>query len=218
MIDTDLPPSDPRQTMIGAARLFYQMGWMVGTAGNLSTRLPDGSFWITVSGRAKGELTSKDFIRVAPDGTVVERHQVNDKPSAETSIHQAIYELFPEARACYHVHSIEASLVSRFTNKDSLPIPAIEMLKGFGIWEESPQVEMPIFENYLQVPRIATEIGDRFSAKPPKMPALLIRDHGVTIWAPSPEAARNYIELVEYIFRYIVAARRVKEFDFAAAI
>ena len=218
MTNIDLRPTDPRPGMIGAARLFYQMGWMVGTAGNLSARLPDGSFWITVSGRAKGELTPKDFIRVAPDGTVLERHEASDKPSAETSIHHAIYELFPEAGACYHVHSIEASLVSRFTNKDSFPIPAIEMLKGFGIWEENPHIEMPIFENHLEVPRIAAEIRDRFSVQKPKMPALLVRDHGVSIWAPSPESARNYIELVEYIFRYIVAARRVKDFDFAAAI
>jgi methylthioribulose-1-phosphate dehydratase len=47
--------SDRRLELINTARNFYQQGWMVGTAGNLSVRLPDDSFWITVSGRAKGE-------------------------------------------------------------------------------------------------------------------------------------------------------------------
>jgi methylthioribulose-1-phosphate dehydratase len=38
---------DPREVLAAAARLFYGRGWMMGTAGNLSLRLPDGSFWIT---------------------------------------------------------------------------------------------------------------------------------------------------------------------------
>ncbi len=200
---------DPRPGLVAAARCFYGQGWMVGTAGNLSARVSDGSFWITVSGRAKGELQPTDFIRIAPDGTVLEQHHPGDRPSAETSIHQAIYALFPEARACYHVHSIEANLVSRFANKESLSLPSIEMLKGLGVWEENPDVAMPVFDNHLHVPRIAAEIRDRFEAIPPPVPALLIRDHGVTVWAPSPAAARNYVELVEYIFRYIVEALKV---------
>ncbi len=53
--------SDPCLQLIAPARYFYQQGWMVGTAGNLSVRLPDGSFWITASGKSKGELSVSDF-------------------------------------------------------------------------------------------------------------------------------------------------------------
>ena len=200
---------DPRLELIEAARAFYLQGWMVGTAGNLSTRLADGSFWITASGRAKGELTISDFVRVALDGRVLEQASADSKPSAETAIHQTIYTLFPEAQACYHVHSVEANIVSHFTTGDELPLPALEMLKGLGVWEENPRLTMPVFENYLDVPRIAAQIGDRFGTTDARIPALLIRDHGVTVWAPSLTAVRNYIELVEYIFRYMVAARQV---------
>lgn len=200
---------DPRPGLVAAAQCFYKQGWMVGTAGNLSARLNDGSFWITVSGKAKGELQLTDFIRIAPDGTVLEQYHPNARPSAETSIHQAIYSLFPEAKACYHVHSIEANLVSRFAKQDFLPLPPIEMLKGLGVWEENPNVTMPVFDNYLHVPRIAAEIRERFQKIPPSIPALLIRDHGITVWASSTAAARNYVELVEYILRYILEARKV---------
>ncbi|MFM6399528.1 MAG: class II aldolase/adducin family protein, partial [Planktothrix sp.] len=48
----------------------------------------------------------------------------------------------------------------------------------------------------------------RFKQTTPDVPALLIRNHGVTVWAASPEAAENHVELAEYIFRYIVAARQ----------
>lgn len=201
--------SDPRPTLVAAAGQFYQLGWMVGTAGNLSARMSDGSFWITASGRHKGQLNNGDFIRIALDGTVLETPDPNSRPSAETSIHQAIYSLFPDAQACYHVHSIEANLVSHFCEGDSLALPPLEMIKGLGVWLENPQVAMPVFANHLEVPRIASEICDRFGATLPPISALLIRNHGVTVWAPSLQGATNYLEVVEYIFRYIVAARKV---------
>ncbi|MDJ0555441.1 MAG: methylthioribulose 1-phosphate dehydratase [Microcoleaceae cyanobacterium MO_207.B10] len=200
---------DPRESLISAATHFYQKGWMVGTAGNLSARLSDGSFWITASGRPKGELTSQDFVRVDVEGKVLEKPNPNFLPSAETIIHQAIYQCFPKVKACYHVHSIEANLVSNFTEGNGLLLPPLEMLKGLGIWEENPWVEMPVFVNHLEVSKIAVEIGDRFLDSPPKVPALLIRNHGVTVWADSPESAYHYIELVEYIFRYMMAVRQV---------
>ncbi len=199
---------DPRLELISAARHFYQQRWMVGTAGNLSARLPDGSFWITASGRSKGELELGDFVRIHPNGSV-EQPSPDVKPSAETAIHQVLYALFPDAMSCYHVHSVEANLVSRFVKGDTLPLPPLEMLKGLGVWEENPDCAMPVFANHLQVSRIADEIKERFTTNPSQLPALLIRDHGVTVWAPSPKTASHYIELVEYIFRYMVAARGV---------
>ena len=203
---------DLRADLITAAKHFYDRGWMVGTAGNLSARLPDGSFWITASGRPKGQLTDRDFLRMNLDGAIVEQPVAESRPSAETSIHLAVYNSFPEAKACYHVHSIEANLVSRLTAGDAVPLPAIEMLKGLGVWEENPQVSMPLFPNYLSVPKIADEISEAFAVSRPKVPALLIRDHGITIWANSPAAAYNYVEVVEYIFRYMVASSQVVRF------
>lgn len=200
---------DLRETLITTAKHFHERGWMEGTAGNLSARLPDGSFWITASGRAKGQLTPLDFIRMTVDGTILEQPNPESRPSAETSIHLAIYHCFPESQACYHVHSVEANLVSRFSKAEALPLPAIEMLKGLGIWDENPQVTMPLFPNHHQVPQIAEEIRQRFQNSPPQLPALLIRDHGVTVWAPTPATAYNYIEVSEYIFRYMIAERKL---------
>ena len=195
-----------RFELINTAHSFYKKGWMVGTAGNLSIRREDGSFWITASGCSKGELLPSDCVRIDSNGKVQES-STNLKPSAETAIHQILYTLFPEAQACYHIHSIESNLVSRFVPGDRLPLPPLEMLKGLGVYEENPSCVMPIFGNHLQVSQIAAEIQQRFTTTPPQIPALLIRDHGVTVWASSPTAARNYIEIVEYIFRYMVAAR-----------
>ncbi|MFM2430837.1 MAG: hypothetical protein RLZZ511_2050 [Cyanobacteriota bacterium] len=204
----NLSIDDPRPQIVAAAKYFHDRGWMLGTAGNLSAKLPDGSFWITASGKSKGELTENDFIRLWPDGHT-ESPVPSNKPSAETSIHTAVYALYPEAQACYHVHSVEANLVSNFTDQGELPLPNLEMIKGFGLWTENPNCTMPLFANHLEVPKIGQEIRDRFQEQLPAIPALLIRNHGVTVWGRSPEDARNKIELAEYIFRYMVNARQL---------
>ncbi|MEM7727528.1 MAG: methylthioribulose 1-phosphate dehydratase [Cyanobacteria bacterium P01_A01_bin.45] len=200
--------TQPRPGMITAARHFYQQGWMMGSAGNLSARMPDGSFWITASGKFKGDLQLGDFVKVLSSGEVsISVYDV--KPSAETIIHQTIYALFPEVYACYHVHSVEANLVSSIVPKTQLHLPPLEMLKGIGVLQENPDCVIPIFTNHSQISLIAEDIKQHFSINPPQIPALLIRNHGLTVWAPTQEKARNYIEIMEYIFRYMVAAASI---------
>jgi methylthioribulose-1-phosphate dehydratase len=207
---------DPRSQLMDAATLFYGRGWMMGTAGNLSARVGQEHFWITASGCAKGKLTPDDFVQLHLDREthahtmLTEQPHPDRKPSAETSIHAVIYSLFPDAQACFHVHSIESNLVSNFGDDDAIQLPPLEMIKGLGIWDETPQVYLPLFPNHLNVPQIAQDIRDRFTYDPPKIPALLIRNHGITVWANTLQAAVNQVEVVEYLLRYLVAERQIK--------
>jgi methylthioribulose-1-phosphate dehydratase len=182
---------------------------MWGTAGNLSARQPDGSFWITASGCAKGELTSDQFVQLSLDGALLTQPTPTAKPSAETSIHQAVYQLFPDAMACYHVHSVAANLVSRLTTQDYIQLPAIEMMKGLGIWEANPTVHLALFQNHLHVPHIGAEMLAQFGQKPPQIPACLIRDHGITVWGSSPAEAKNRVEVMEFIFQHMITAKSI---------
>ncbi len=215
MLNVREATSDPRSQLIEAATLFYNRGWMMGTAGNLSARVARDRFWITASGCAKGTLNPNDFVQMDLDARTyryaltAEQPLSDRKPSAETSIHAVIYSLFPDAQACLHVHSVEANLVSTFGTGDFLPLPQLEMIKGFGIWEEDLQVNLPLFHNHLDVPKIAQDIRDRFTQSPPSVPALLIRNHGVTVWANSLQTAINQVEVTEYLFRYLVAERQI---------
>lgn len=197
---------DPRPDLASLARRFYQRGWMVGTAGNLSARLADGSFWITASGCAKGELEARDFLRVDGGGAVLERGRPEQRPSAETSIHRSVYARLPQATACFHVHSIEANLVARLCDGDALVLPPLEMLKGFQLWQENPRVTVAVLPNHLEVPRIAAELEQRLEVPGP-VPGFLIRDHGLTAWGASLTEAFHHVELFDYIFRFMVAAR-----------
>jgi methylthioribulose-1-phosphate dehydratase len=206
-MEDEIPLYDPRPLLIAHARSFHERGWMLGTAGNLSARQPNGSFWITASGCAKGELTSDQFVQMSLDGQLLYQPVSTSTPSAETSIHQAIYQLFPDVMVCYHVHSVFANLVSRLSETDFIQLPVIEMLKGLGIWEANPTVNLALFPNHLQVPQIGVEMLTRFREKPPKIPACLIRDHGVTVWGTSLNEVRNRVEVMEFIFQYMITAK-----------
>ena len=106
---------DPRTALVEIARDFHSRGWMAGTAGNISARDPlhPASFWITATGLAKGRLSEDDFLRIdIAEDRIVERFHDDAKPSAETSIHRVIYQLFPQSNACLHVHSVEACLAT----------------------------------------------------------------------------------------------------------
>lgn len=197
------------EQLIHAATTFYRNGWMVGTSGNLSARREDDSFWITASGRSKGTLTPADFVRVSLSGEIVESTE-GARPSAETSIHQVIYTRFPRARAIYHVHSVEGNLVSAFNDADEIELPPLEMLKGFHVMEDQPKVSIPVFKNHSDVARIAKEIHARFQAEQFRLPALMIRRHGVTVWSETQEETLNRVELIEFLFKYMVLARQLK--------
>jgi methylthioribulose-1-phosphate dehydratase len=201
---------DPRSRLIRHAHEFHQRGWMWGTAGNLSARANEDSFWITASGCSKGELTLGQFVCLSNTGDLLIRPTPQAKPSAEASIHQTIYALFPEARACYHVHSVPATLLSSQFTGDYLVLPGIEMIKGLGIWEVDPVVKLALFTNHPHVPQIANDIIARFQQQPPDVPACLIRNHGITVWGSSCEEARNRVEVVEFLFQYLVATQSIR--------
>ncbi len=85
-------------------------GWAPATGGNMSVRQDDTWCWLSESGRDKGSLTTEDFLQVeiatnqAPSGR---------KPSAETGLHTLVYRLFPEANVVLHVHTVNATVLSR---------------------------------------------------------------------------------------------------------
>jgi methylthioribulose-1-phosphate dehydratase len=204
----DLPP---RAALAEIARDFHARGWMAGTAGNLSARADDDHFWITASGMPKGRLDELDFLLVrVQDGEVVERVRPDNKPSAETAIHRALYALFPGARACLHGHVVEAAIAADRAKKGakSLRLPAIEMIKGFDIWQQNPKVDLPLFENHLDVAKIARDIETRFKKTKPAVTALMVRAHGPTVWGAGLQEAYNRFEIMEYLLRYQALSRR----------
>lgn len=196
-------PEHAADTMIRDARTFYDHGWLMGTSGNLSVRLADQSFLITASGRDKGRLSPEDFLKWDLDRQV-DPADDRPRPSAETSIHQAIYRQLPDAGAVYHVHEPYSALCSERDSYIGATIMAgAEMIKGLGIWEESPRVRIPIFANHAEVAAIAAEIGLHLQdPQKRRIPGVNIRSHGIYAWGSDAFEAKRHVETFAYLFRY----------------
>ncbi len=83
-------------------RLFNR-GLISALGGNISARLPGANeFWITPTGVFKGELESKDLVKVDLDGNVVKGFF---KPSIETPFHTTIYRRRTDVNAIVHSHN-----------------------------------------------------------------------------------------------------------------
>ena len=188
---------DPRPRLIAIGRLFYERGWTWATAGNLSARADDQSFWVTASGLCKGELNTDDFLRIArADGRVVEGG-AGRKPSAETAIHRAIYNTQGSAAACLHGHSVEAVLASR--GRDPVVLPRVEMIKALGVWDDGTPTALPVFANHPDVASIGQAVETFLRDHPRPLPALIVRDHGVTAWGQTISEALRHFEAVEFL-------------------
>jgi ribulose-5-phosphate 4-epimerase/fuculose-1-phosphate aldolase len=103
-----------------AASLFAR-GFSVGSAGNISARLPDG-YLMTPTNSSLGRLDPDRLSKLDSEF----RHIGGDKPSKEVFMHRAFYQARNEAGAVVHLHSTHATAVSCLTDVDaSNPIPPL---------------------------------------------------------------------------------------------
>jgi L-fuculose-phosphate aldolase len=86
--------------MIEIGRRMYERGYVAGTDGNLSLRLPCGNILATPAGTSKGHLDTSDLVITDTEGNVIG----NGRPSSELKVHLAAYQLRPEIGAVVHAH------------------------------------------------------------------------------------------------------------------
>jgi len=182
-------------------------GLAPATSGNYSVRVDAGRIAVTVSGRHKGRLTRDDVMLVDERGSALE----NKKPSAETGLHTLVYELFPEANAVLHVHSVPVVTLTRHLPAAAeIVLRDYEMLKAFpGITTHDTAVGIPIFANSQNIPALAQEVRKRLQAAAP-VPAYLIRGHGAYGWGKDMEEAERVIEALEHLLSCEIEAIRLR--------
>ncbi len=90
-----------RNQLVEIGRRLATRGFVAGSDGNLSARLPDGNILITPSGAAKGELAPDDLVVIDPDGRPIDGP---GKPSSEAAMHLHVYRRRPDIMACVHAH------------------------------------------------------------------------------------------------------------------
>jgi methylthioribulose-1-phosphate dehydratase len=174
----------------------------LGTSSNYSVRLnlQPLDLLITASGKDKGRLGRRDFVRVGSDGQPLWRDQ--PVPSAETWLHIVLYEDL-EIGAVLHTHSSWGTILSdRHFSDGQLVLDGFEMLKGLrGVNSHQHRERIAIFENTQDIPQLAREVRDRRAANDPALDhAFLIRRHGLYTWGRDLDEAVRHIEVLEFLF------------------
>ncbi|WP_342599555.1 methylthioribulose 1-phosphate dehydratase [Psychrobacillus sp. FSL H8-0483] len=181
--------------------------WFMGTSGNLAIKVHDNpiEFLVTASGKDKKKRTPEDFLLVNASGNPVEKTDL--KPSAETLLHCAIYSK-TSARCSLHVHTVANNVISElYGDNGKIDCRGQELIKAFGLWEEDDILSIPIIPNHAHIPSLAEEFKSHILAE---KGAVLIRNHGITVWGSDAFEAKKLLEACEFLFQYQLTLHQLK--------
>ena len=178
--------------------------WFPGTSGNLAIRVSDDplEFLVTASGRDKRKRTPEDFVHVDAAGRLIGKQ--NGRPSAETLLHVEVFNR-TDATCSLHVHTVDNNVISELhAARGEVAFTGQEIIKALDFWDEDAVVRVPIIENHADIPTLAAAFAPHVQAS---AGAVLIRNHGITVWGETPAAAKRYLEAYEFLFSYTLKLR-----------
>ncbi|MEK5443595.1 MULTISPECIES: methylthioribulose 1-phosphate dehydratase [unclassified Fredinandcohnia] len=173
--------------------------WFMGTSGNLSIKVSDNpiTFLVTASGKDKKKRTDEDFLLVDEAGYPVTPTHL--KPSAETLLHVEIYNK-TNAGCSLHVHTVDNNVISElYADKGEVVFKGQEIIKALGLWDVDSEIRIPIIQNDADIPTLARNFGKYVTSD---FGAVLIRNHGITVWANNAFDAKKHLEAYEFLFSY----------------
>ena len=97
-----------RALLVELGASLFARGFSVGSAGNISVRLPDGGYLITPTNSSLGRLHPARLARLDGGFTPIG----GDKPSKDGFMHRAFYRARPDAGAVVHLHSTMATALA----------------------------------------------------------------------------------------------------------
>ena len=106
-----------RTLLVDLAASLFARGFSVGSAGNISVRLPDGGYLITPTNSSLGRLDPARLSRL--DGAFA--HVGGDPPSKEVFMHRAFYRARAQAGAVVHLHSTMATALACLPGGEAMP-------------------------------------------------------------------------------------------------
>ncbi|POY45719.1 aldolase [Avibacterium paragallinarum] len=197
--------------MVNFARSFYERGYSVGGAGNLSVRLDENRILVTPTGSSLGRLVAEKLSVVDMQGNWL----AGDKPSKEYVFHLTLYQNNPQCNAVVHLHSTYLTALSCLQGLD--PDNAIRAFTPYYVMRVG---KLPVIPYYHPGDvNIARELGERaLSGK-----AFLLANHGVVVTGTSlvdavdnteelEETAKLFFILKEQNIRYLTDAE-VKDLE-----
>ena len=92
-----------REQMCDICHKMWQLGWVAANDGNLSAKLPDGTFLATPTGISKSFIIPEKLVRIDAEGNVLEGLE-GYRPSSEIKMHLRCYKERDDVGAVLHAH------------------------------------------------------------------------------------------------------------------
>lgn len=185
--------------VVEAVREIIRRELIVGTAGNISARIPGSeNIVITPTAYKSVNIKREDLVIVDMDGNVVEGKR---RPSTEIKLHLEIYSKRSDVSAVIHTHSKYASVLAACRRK--IPIILDEMVQKLGGEIDVAEYALPgsvkLAENVIEA------LKDKN--------AVLLANHGVVSCGRNMAEALENALLVEriseiYVFSQILGGAK----------
>ena len=75
-----------REQICDVCHKMWQLGWVAANDGNVSVKLPDGTFLATPTGISKSFITPEKLVHIDKEGTVLDGLE-GYRPSSEIKMH-----------------------------------------------------------------------------------------------------------------------------------
>lgn len=182
-----------RAEVLAVAKAFHDKGLVVGTAGNVSGRMPGGTtVCMTPSSMPYDTMTLDDLVIVDLDGNKLEGA---GSPTSEKSLHLECYKRYPEVGGVIHSHAPYASMFALVRE----PIPAaIEEVVTY-IGGDVPICDYRMTGTDELGAEVASHLADRSAA--------LMANHGLVCIGKSPSDALHASLVVERTAQIVWGAR-----------
>jgi len=99
----ELSYMDLREEMCDICHKMWQLGWVAANDGNLSAKLPDGTFLATPTGISKSFITPEKLVHIDREGNVLDGLE-GFRPSSEIKMHLRCYAEREDVGAVLHAH------------------------------------------------------------------------------------------------------------------
>ncbi len=170
--------------IVASAQRLTSKGYLMATGGNLSIRIPgQAAFAITPSNYDYMKMLPQDVCILGFDLSVI---QGSRKPSVESGMHAAIYQVRPDVNAVAHTHQVYASALTLI--KKSIPALFDEQTRFLGRCVNLIPYA-PSGTGWLKN-TIAKHVRDNNNA-------YLMQNHGALCFGQDLERAEHNVEILE---------------------
>lgn len=173
-----------KQLIVQTAQELVHKGYLMATGGNVSVRIPgENAFAITPS--------NFDYMKMTPEDVCIlnfelEMLEGKRKPSVESAMHAAVYQVRDDVNTIVHTHQVYASALTLI----KAPIPALFDEQARFLGRSVDIIPYAPSGTGMLKSRIAKHIQNHNNA-------FMMQNHGALIFGHDMERAVHNVEILE---------------------